>query len=186
MSADEKPRRSALRWIGRKSLRVATAYPRGAWEATNPEAIRLEAQNIQRLWTVVRSPRSPGVTIVTGPDGSIDVPLTAELGGVTAAQVEVLLAMRLRRTATTFWACVSVATAGFLSWVAAAIASPPEFAGVWSGVTTLILTLALGAKALEAALHNWQVRTRRLGGVGEFFRTADTVLPSRRGAIRLR
>ena len=102
------------------------------------------------------------------------------------SQVEMLLALRLRRTATTFWACVVVGTAGILSWVAAAIASPPDFAGLWSGMMTLILSLILGVKALEAALHNWQVRALRLGSVGEFLRTADTILPSRRGAIRPR
>ena len=186
MSGEEKPRSGALRWVGRQSVNVATAYPRFAWQATNPEAIRAEGENIRRLWAVLRAPRPQAATIITDPEGRIDIALTAEVSGLDIPHVERLLAMRMRRTATTFWACVSVATAGFLSWVAAAIASPPEFAGLWSGMMTLILTLTLGAKALEAALHNWQVRVLRLGSVGEFLRTADTILPSRRGAIRPR
>lgn len=186
MSGEEKPRGGALRWVGRKSVNAATAYPRFAWQAANPAAIQAEAANIRRLWTVLRAPKPQAAAIITGPDGGIDVALTAEVAGLDVPHVEMLLALRLRRTATTFWACVAVGAAGFLSWVAAAIASPPDFAGLWSGMMTLILTLALGAKALEAALHNWQVRTLRLGSVGEFLRTADTILPSRRGAIRLR
>lgn len=180
MSDDGRSQRGSLRWIGRKGLDVATAFPRGVWMAANPEGIRSEAANIQRLWGILRAPRPAGVTIIAGPNGSFDIPLTAEIAGVTSAQVERLLALRLRRTATTFWACVVVGAAGFLSWVAAAILSPPDFAGIWSGMMTLILTLALGGKSLEAALQNWQVRARRFGSIGEFLRTADTVLPSRR------
>jgi hypothetical protein len=186
VSGEEKPRRGALRWVGRKSIAMTTAYPRFAWQATNPEAIQAEAANIRRLWTVLRTLRPQAATIIAHPDGSIDIAVTAEVAGLKVPQVEALLALRLRRTASTFWACVAVATAGFLSLVAAAIASPPDFAGLWSGMMTLILTLALGAKALEAALHNWQVRALRLDSVGEFLRTADTILPSRRGAIRPR
>jgi hypothetical protein len=186
VSGEEKPRRGALRWVGRQSVNAATAYPRFAWQAANPAAIQEEAANIRRLWTVLRAPRPQAATIITDPDGRIDIASTAEVAGLNISQVEMLLALRLRRTAATFWACVTVATAGFLSWVAAAIASPPDFAGLWSGMMTLILTLTLGVKALEAALHNWQVRTLRLGSVGKFLRTADTILPSRRGAIRPR
>ena len=186
MSGEEKPRRGAIRWVGRKSVDLATAYPRIAWQAANPAAIQAEAANIRRLWMILRAPRPQAATIITGPDGRIDVALTAEVAGLDVPQVETLLALRLRRTAATFSACVAVGTVGFLSWVAAAIASPPDFAGLWSGMMTLILTLTLGVKALEAAFHNWQARTLRLGSVGEFLRTADTILPSRRGAIRPR
>ena len=186
MSGEEKPRRGAIRWVGRKSVDMATAYPRIAWQAANPAAIQAEAANIRRLWTVLRAPRPQAATIITDPDGRIDIASTAEVAGLNISQVEMLLALRLRRTATTFWACVAVAAAGFLSWVAAAIASPSDFAGLWSGMMTLILTLTLGVKAIEAAFHNWQVRALRLGSVGEFLRTADTILPSRRRAIRRR
>lgn len=186
MSGEEKPRRGALRWVGRQGVNVATAYPRSAWQATNPAAIQGEAANIRRLWTVLRTPRPQAATIIAHPDGRIDIAVTAEVAGLEVAQVEALLALRLRRTATTFWVCVAVAAAGFLSWVVAAIASPSDFAGLWSGMMTLILTLTLGVKALEAAFHNWQVRALRLGSVGEFLRTADTILPSRRRAIRPR
>lgn len=177
MSAGDRPKRGSLRWLGRKGLNVATAYPRGLWMATNPQAITEEAANIRRLWGILRSPRPAGVAIVSGPGGRIDVPLTAEIGGVTTAQVERMLALRLRRTTTTFWTCVVVGAGGFLSWVLAALVSPPNFAGVWSGMMTLVLTLALGTKALEAALQNWQVRVRRLGSVGDFLRNADTMIP---------
>lgn len=184
MSGEEKPRRGALRWVGRKSVAMATAYPRAAWAIANPTAIRAEAENIRRLWAVLRAPRPEGATIITDGEGRIDIAATAAAAGITPEEVSLMLSLRLRRTATTFWACLVIAAGGFLVWVAAAIASPPDFAGLWSGIMTLLLTLTLGAKALEAALHNWQVRVLRLGSVGEFLRTADTVFPKRRLGYR--
>ena len=53
VSSEEKPRRGALRWVGRKSVGMATAYPRIAWQTANPTAIQAEAANIRRLWTVL-------------------------------------------------------------------------------------------------------------------------------------
>ena len=99
VSGEEKPRRGALRWVGRKGIDMTTAYPRFAWQATNPAAIQAEAANIRRLWTVLRTPRPQAATIIAHPDGRIDIAVTAEVASLEVPQVEALLALRLRRTA---------------------------------------------------------------------------------------
>ena len=180
MSDAQKPKPGALRWIGRKSVDMATMYPRAAWQIANPTAIRDEAENIRRLWAILRAPRPQGAAIVTDAEGRIDVAATAEIAGISPEQVFLMLSLRLRRTANTFWTCLMVGAGGFLAWVVSAVLAPPDFAVVWSGLLTLMFTMTLGAKALEAALHNWQVRAIRLGGVSEFLRDADSIFPRRR------
>lgn len=184
--SDEKERpASLLRMAGRGVGKLAASYPRAIYRAVEPDLIHAEAANIRRLWAALRVPKGKGVTLVTQPDGTIDIPLTAEVAGTSIEQVEAQLAMRLRRTAYEFWAYVLIGTGWLAIWMLSALFAP-NLAGWWSGAVTALLVITLGAKALEAALTNWQVRALTLGGLGKFLSTADTILPRMRGAVRPR
>ncbi len=154
---------SGPRWLGRCSAEFA-----GVDEiATGGGFIRELSSRLQ----------GPADRVVSHPDGTIDLQATAFLMGVSEQALERRLEVRRRQTARLAWGAFAAAW-GFLAlWTWQMVALHWERGRLLGVVQFVPFCAVLFILAFRSAWQNWQLRTRRLGSVGEYLRTPDAFWP---------
>lgn len=177
-------------WAGRSIVRPLAI----------PE-IRAQAETIRGLHGVLRSRGAGnGPALVLDADHRFDLQASAEalrlqaadaldagrltmehyaqLGGVQAGELAVLL--QRRRVETTRATCLNLAFALlFLAvWAWSVFSTPAGFSGLLLLLSGLGMCLLFLARAVLEAQTNWQIRTGRMGTLREFLATDDGWMPS--------
>ena len=177
-------------WAGRSIVRPLAL----------PE-IRAQAETIRGLHGVLRSRNAGGgPALVLDADRRFDLDASAEalrlqagealdagritmehyaqLGGVQAGELAVLL--QRRRVETTQAARLNIAFSlvFFLLWVWSVCSTPVGFTGLLLLLAGLGLCLLFLARAIVEAQTNWQIRTGRMGSLREFAATDEGWMPS--------
>ena len=196
MPGNERPTRrrygllSPFAWAGRSIVRPLAI----------PE-IRAQAETIRGLHGVLRSRGAGGgPTLVLDADRRFDLQASAELlrlqaaealdagriamehyaqlGGVQAGELAVLLRRRRVETTQAVRLNIAFSLVFFLLWVWSVCSTPAGFTGLLLLLSGLGLCLLFLARAVIEAQTNWQLRTGRMGNLREFLATDEGWMPS--------
>jgi hypothetical protein len=110
--------------------------------------------------------------------GRIAMEHYAQLGGVRAEELAVLLRRRRVETARATWLNLALAFFFLLLWAWSLQSAPGGFTGLLLLLSGLGVCLLFLARAVVEARTNWQIRTGRMGSLREFLLTDETWLPS--------
>lgn len=198
MSAAPDPGRPSRRfgfftpfaWAGRSIVRPLAV----------PE-IRAQAQAIRDLHGVLRGRGAGGgPALLLDPDRRFDLDASAaaireqaaealdqgritmehyaQLGGVRAEELAVLLRRRRGETARAARLNLAIGAAFVAAWLWTVLGAPPGPTGLLFPMAWLGLCAWFLARALHEAQTNWQIRTGRMGTLREFLATDDSWVPS--------
>ena len=177
-------------WAGRSIVRPLAI----------PE-IRAQAETIRGLHGVLRSRgASGGPALVLDADRRFDFQASAEalrlqaakalgtgriamehyaqLGGVQAGELAILLQRRRIETARATRLNIAFALLFVTVWTWSAFSTPAGFAGLLLLLSGLGMCLLFLARAVVEAQTNWQIRTGRMGTLREFLATDEGWMPS--------
>ncbi len=102
----------------------------------------------------------------------------AQLGGVQAGELAVLLQRRRIETARAARLNLAFGSIFLSVWVWSIFSTPAGFAGLLLLLSGLDMCLLFLARAVLEAQTNWQIRTGRMGSLREFLATDDEWMPS--------
>ncbi len=163
--------------------------------------IRTQAETIRCLHGVLRSRGDgSGPALVLDADRRFDLPASAEalrlqaaealdtgriamehyaqLGGVQAGELAVLLQRRRMETARGTRLNLAFGFLFLAVWVWSVFSTPAGLAGLLLLLSGLGMCLLFLARAVLEAQTNWQIRTGRMGTLREFLATDDGWMPS--------
>ena len=177
-------------WAGRSIVRPLAI----------PE-IRAQAETIRGLHGVLRSRGAgSGPALVLDADRRFDLQASAEalrlqaaealdtgriamehyaqLGGVQAGELAILLQRRRVETARAARLNLAFALLFVAVWLWSILSTPAGFAGLLLLLSGLGMCLLFLARAVLEAQTNWQIRTGRMGTLREFLATDEGWMPS--------
>lgn len=163
--------------------------------------IRAQAETIRGLHGVLRSRGAgSGPALVLNADRRFDLQASAEalrlqaaealdtgriamehyaqIGGVQAGELAILLQRRRIETARATRLNLAFALLFLLVWAWSVFSTPAGFAGLLLLLSGLGMCLLFLARAVVEAHTNWQIRTGRMGTLREFLATDEAWLPS--------
>ena len=163
--------------------------------------IRAQAETIRGLHGVLRSSGTgSGPALVLDADRRFDLQASAEalrlqaaealdagriamehyaqLGGVQAGELAVLLRRRRIETARATRLNLAFGFLFLLVWVWSVFSTPAGLAGLLLLLSGLSMCLLFLARAVLEAQTNWQIRTGRMGTLREFLATDEGWMPS--------
>ena len=163
--------------------------------------IRTQAETIRGLHGVLRSRGAgSGPTLVLDADRRFDLQASAEalrlqaaealdsgritmdhyaqLGGVLAGELAILLERRRAETARATWLNLALAFFFLLLWAWSLHNAPAGFTALLLLLSGLGVCLLFLARAVIEAQTNWQIRTGRMGTLHEFVATDEGWMPS--------
>jgi len=180
---------SPLVWAGR-SIVQPLAIPE----------IRAQAETIRGLHGVLRSRGSSGPALVLDADryfdleasaqslrrqaaealdaGRITMEHYAQLGGVQAGELAILLQRRRIETTRATRLNLAFGLTFFAAWTWSILSTPVSLMGLLLLLSGLGLCLLFLTRAVVEAQTNWQIRTGRMGSLREFLATDDAWMPS--------
>lgn len=196
MPDNEQPARrrygllSPFAWAGR-SIVQPLALPE----------IRAQAETIRGLHSVLQKRGAgSGPTLVLGADRCFDLEASAkalqlqaaealdagritmehyaQLGGVQAEELAVLLQLRRIETTRATRLNLVFGLIFLMLWTWSVCSMPVGSTGLLLVLSGLDLCLLFLSRAIVEAQTNWQIRTGRMGGLREFLATDDTWMPS--------
>ena len=176
-------------WAGRSIVRPLAV----------PE-IRVQAETIRGLHGVLRSRGGSGPALVLDADRCFDLEAStqslrhqaaealdvgritmehyAQLGGVQAGELAILLQRRRVETARATRLNLAFSLAFFAVWTWGILSTPAGLMGLLLLLSELGLCLLFLTRAIVEAQTNWQIRTGRMGSLREFLATDDAWMPS--------
>ena len=176
-------------WAGRSIVRPLAV----------PE-IRAQAETIRGLHGVLRSHGGSGPALVLDADRCFDLEASAQslrhqaaealdlgritmehyaqLGGVQAGELAILLQRRRVETARATRLNFAFGLAFFAAWTWSILSTPAGLMGLLLLLSGLGLCLLSLTRAIVEAQTNWQIRTGRMGSLREFIATDDAWMPS--------
>ena len=110
--------------------------------------------------------------------GRIAMEHYAQLGGVQAGELAVLLQRRRVETARATRLNLAFALLFLAVWLWSVFSTPAGFTGLLLLLSGLGMCLLFLARAVVEAQTNWQLRTGRMGTLREFLATDDGWMPS--------
>lgn len=110
--------------------------------------------------------------------GRITMDHYAQLGGVQAGELAVLLERRRTETARAMWLNLALAFFFLLLWAWSLQSALGGFTGLLLLLSGLGVCLLFLARAVVEAHTNWQIRTGGMGTLREFLLTDDGWMPS--------
>lgn len=184
----------------RRGARRVGAY---VAEPMNLPALHAQGRTVGRLARSLRAGGAAGeLQMVLHADRRIDYPRSAELQRaraeeqylagrlppaayerlrtLTPGELRMHLDRRLAPTARRVYARLAAAAALFAIWVAAVVHDPAAYTAPFYVLAWFALFASCLVDALLAAHTNWQIRSGRVAGLGEFLRRADSWWPVRR------
>ncbi len=109
--------------------------------------------------------------------GGIDLRATAFSYGISVDELLERMAQRRRQTAWSAHALFCLGGCFLVVWFWQAMHLPRSAARIVSAVEFLPFCVLFLLVATRSAHSNWQLRTRRLGSLGDYLRTSDPFLP---------
>ena len=162
--------------------------------------IRAQAETIRGLHGVLRSRGGSGPALALDADRCFDLEASAQslrhqtaealdagritmehyaqLGGVQAGELAILLQRRRIETARATRLNLAFGLAFFAVWIWSARSTPAGLMGLLLLLSGLCLCLLFLTRAIIEAQTNWQIRTGRMGSLREFLATDDAWMPS--------
>ena len=110
--------------------------------------------------------------------GRITMEQYAQLGGVQAGELAILLQRRRVETAQATRLNLAFGLIFLVLWVYSVCTTPAGFTGLLLLLSGLGLCLLFLARAILEAQTNWQIRTGRMGTLREFVTSDDRWMPS--------
>ena len=110
--------------------------------------------------------------------GRITMEHYAQLGGVQAGELAILLQRRRVETMRATRLNLAFGLVFLLLWVWSVCSTPAGFTGLLLLLAGLGLCLLFLARAVIEAQTNWQIRTGRMGSLREFLATDEERMPS--------
>ena len=110
--------------------------------------------------------------------GSIAMEHYAQLGGVEARELAILLQRRRVETAQATQLNLAFGLIFLVLWVYSVCTTPAGFTGLLLLLSGLGVCLLFLARAVMEAQTNWQIRTGRMGTLREFVTSDDRWMPS--------
>ena len=102
----------------------------------------------------------------------------AQLGGVQAEELAILLQWRRIETVRATRLNLAFGLIFFAVWIWSVFSTPAGFTGLLLLLSGLGLCLLFLARAIVEAQTNWQIRTGRMGGLREFLASGERWMPS--------
>ena len=109
--------------------------------------------------------------------GGIDLRATAFSYGISVDELLERMHERRRQTARSAYALFCLGGCFLVVWLWQAMHLPRSAARIMSAVEFLPFCVLFLLVATRSAHTNWQLRTRRLGSLGDYLRTSDPFLP---------
>ncbi len=109
--------------------------------------------------------------------GGIDIRATAFSYSISVDELLERMHQRRRQTARTAYALFCLGGCFLVVWLWQAMHMPRSGARVISAVEFLPFCVLFLLVATRSAHSNWQLRTRRLGSLGDYLHTSDPFLP---------
>ena len=170
------------------SPKASTSMLRRAWRRTKfvaggpianigLEDISSGARLIGQLSKQVRQrPLSDG-RLKADEHGGIDLQATAFSYGISVEELLQRMHERRRQTARSAYALFCLGGCFLVVWLWQAMHMPRSAARIVSAVEFLPFCVLFLLLATRSAHTNWQLRTRRLGSLGDYLGTSDPFLP---------
>ncbi len=141
------------------------------------EEISSGARLIGQLTNQVRQGPVPDGRLKADEHGGIDLQATAFSYGISVDELLERMRQRRRQTARSAYALFCLGGCFLLVWFWQAMHLPRSAARIVSAVEFLPFCVLFLLVATRSAHSNWQLRTRRLGSLGDYLRTSDPFLP---------
>ena len=109
--------------------------------------------------------------------GDVDLGATAFSYGISVEELLERMHQRRRQTARSAYALFCLGGCFLLVWLWQAMHMPRSAARIVSAVEFLPFCVLFLLVATKSAHSNWQLRTRRLGSLGDYLRSSDPFLP---------
>ena len=109
--------------------------------------------------------------------GGIDLRATAFSYGISVEELLERMHERRRQTARSSYALFCLGGCFLVVWLWQAMHMPRSAARIVSALEFLPFCVLFLLVATKSAHSNWQLRTRRLGSLGDYLRTSDPFLP---------